>query len=69
MSIIVPHIPKEPQRHSTVPYLWRAGCSCGWWALAGNRNNAVAATNHHLDEEEPFPSHLLFDKEIKNEKS
>lgn len=61
MSIIVPHIPRQPQQHTGARYMWRVSCSCGWYALAGNREHCLLAINAHLDEEEPFPSYLLED--------
>lgn len=61
MSIIVPHIGKQPQRHSVVPYLWRVSCSCGWFAIAATEANARSAFHAHQYEEEPFPSDQLFD--------
>lgn len=56
-SLIVPHRTKV-QGHATVKYLWRASCSCGWWAIAGDEPKARLAARDHLESEEPFPDLL-----------
>jgi len=63
MSIIIPHH-TSVQRHAEVPYLWRARCSCGWFALAADKSKADMAASQHIYEEEPFPD--LFSEEIPN---
>lgn len=60
MSIIVPHH-VVVRRHSDIPYLWRARCTCGWYALAPTEERARAARTQHIYDEEPFPN--LFDPE------
>lgn len=54
MSILVPHRTTW-QRHKAIPFLWRARCTCGWFAIAANEARAQAAADNHLSEEEPFP--------------
>jgi hypothetical protein len=56
------HILHKPQRHSVLPFLWRARCSCGWWAFAATEHFAKQAGTLHLHEEEPFPN-LTLDEE------
>lgn len=58
MSLILPHR-TTTQRHSAIPYLWRASCSCGWSAFAGDAVHARAAADEHLSAEEPFPEDWL----------
>lgn len=59
MSLIVPHR-TTVQGHAQIPYLFRAFCSCGWEAFAGNEGNANLAAQQHLIEEEPFPDAEAF---------
>lgn len=54
MSLILPHR-VSIVRHAHVPYLWRALCTCGWYAYAPSEDLARAARDEHLREEEPFP--------------
>jgi hypothetical protein len=61
MSILVPHLYRPATRHSVIPWLWRVGCSCGWYALAGTEHLARQAFAAHQYEEEPFPSDEVFD--------
>jgi hypothetical protein len=63
MSIIVPHLLRPPIRHTKLPYLWRIGCSCGWYALAPNEQLARTAFSSHQFEEEPFAAEEIFDTE------
>ena len=54
MTLILPHRTRTA-RHTHIPWLWRATCSCGWSAFAAFEYRARAAANQHLIEEEPFP--------------
>ena len=45
-------------RHTHIPYLWRAVCTCGWSALAPSEARAQAAAQFHFESEEPFPYDL-----------
>lgn len=54
-ALLLPHRRTTVQQHSTVPYLWRATCSCGHAALAGNQSDALLALESHSAAEEPFP--------------
>ncbi len=60
MPFILHHT--EVKGHSVVPYLFRASCTCGWFALAPTEARAQAACSNHLDEQEPFD----LDKYIRN---
>lgn len=63
MSLIVPHYRRAAKRHNSVPYLWRIGCSCGWYALAPSEDRCNMAFAQHQFEEEPFPSEEVFGPE------
>lgn len=62
MSLIVPHN-ITVQGHTSVPYLWRVRCSCGWRAIAPDHPKALLAKASHLSEEEPFPDLTFLDEE------
>ena len=57
MTLVIPHN-IEVREHTSVPGMWRARCSCGWWALTHSRADGLAAGNSHLSAEEPFPNWL-----------
>lgn len=58
MAIWLPH-KTEWQRHTSVPYMWRARCNqCDWRAMAGTEQLIALACKTHEEEENPFPEHF-----------
>lgn len=57
MSLIIPHrlTSEGIQRHTSMPYLWRATCTCGASFLAPFYEAAKLAIQTHFEEEDPFP--------------
>lgn len=49
------HIQNHIRRHTALPHLWRARCSCGEWFLAASEEMARLALHQHIEAEEPFP--------------
>lgn len=49
------HFKTSVKRHTVIPFLWRVRCFCGWNAFAPTEDRALAAIEHHITEEEPFP--------------
>jgi len=62
VPLIIPHR-ATVQRHSSVPYLWRSGCLCGWSALSSNRSAAEMAATNHIESEEAFPDYSFLSEE------
>lgn len=58
MALWKPH-KCEWQRHAQIPFLWRIRCNvCDWTAIAPTELRAIAAAEHHEEEENPFPEHF-----------
>lgn len=54
-NLLSPHYIKRVQRHTAVPYLWRAICACGKTFNAGTEAAVLAGLRAHIEEEDPFP--------------
>lgn len=49
------HFRMGVERHSHLPYIWRARCYCGKYFLGASEAAATMGLTSHIDEEEPFP--------------
>lgn len=55
MTLLIPHNTKYI-RHSVIPYLWKAVCSCNKWsAYAPTEEKIKMACDEHKFAEDPFP--------------
>lgn len=55
------HFRAGVERHSAVPYLWRARCYCGEYFLAASEEAATMGLTQHIEANDPFPIDMTSD--------